>query len=672
LDAANLEDQLKEAQRRLAELQQEVHRLHAELRAKVERFDELVEHLHQVFWIVEARTDRLLYISPAYEKIWGRTCQSLYENNRSWVDVIHPDDRERVASVVAQKHDTGQYGNEYRITRPDGSIRWIWDRGYAVRDGQGNITRFVGVAEDITERKEAEEQSARLAAIIEYAEDAIVSITLQGIVISWNPGAERLYGYSAEEMIGHSIMILHPPEKQAEYQTLMKRLRRGERVASFETVRRRKDGTLIDVSISAAPIDVSPSQVPGVSKIAHDISKIKRLERQFHQAQKMEAIGTLAGGVAHDFNNLLTVISGYSDILISRLKPDDPMRESLAQIHKAGERAGMLTRQLLAFSRQQVLAPMVLDINSVVADTERMLRRLIGEDIMLTAVLEPALGPVKADPGQLEQVLMNLAVNARDAMPQGGMLTIETRSLTLAEDYADMHPHVQPGDYVMLAVSDTGAGMDETTKARIFEPFFTTKEQGKGTGLGLAVVHGIVKQSGGHIEVYSELGKGTSFKVYLPLVKEPLPTRKSSPSLLTMPQGKETVLLVEDEDAVRELARHALQSCGYSVLEASDGLQAVQAARDHKGPIDLLVSDVVMPHLGGRQLAERLAAVRPGMKVLFLSGYTADAVIRHGVLEADYAFLQKPFTPTSLAKKVRDVLDAKASGGQKSGPGLSG
>jgi len=664
MNAGDSEDKLKEGQCRLTDPEQGVtkdrqdaERLHAELRESVERFHELVDHLHQVFWIVEARTERLLYVSPSYEKLWGRTRQSLYENYQSWIDAIHPDDRERVAGVLVKKYDTGWYENEYRILRPDGSSRWIWDRGYAARDEQGNIKRFVGVAEDITERKQAEEQSARLAAIIEYVDDAIVSLTLNGIVIGWNPGAERLYGYSAEEMIGHSIILLYPPEKHAEYDTIMARARRGERVEALDTVRRRKDGTLIDVAISVAAIEVQPGLVTGATKISHDISKIKRLEEQFRQAQKMEAVGLLAGGVAHDFKNLLTVINGYSEMLLSRLRPDDPMRELLAEINKAGEMAGTLTRQLLAVSRQQVLEPKVLDLNAVVTETESTLRHLIGEGIILTTVLDPALKPVKVDPGQIQQVLMNLAVNARDAMPQGGQLRVETRNVTLDKAYRQTHPGVQPGAYSILAVTDTGTGMDEVTQARIFEPFFTTKRPGKGTGLGLAVVHGVVKQSGGHIEVDSELGRGAVFQVYFPQVKEALAAGKAWSDSQTMPTGSETLLLVEDHDAVRAFARHVLRSCGYTLLEASDGREAIRVVQNHTGPIHLVVSDVVMPHLGGRQLAEGLEGVRPGLKMLFLSGYTDEAVVQHGILEADVAFLQKPFTPTALAQKVRAVLD---------------
>jgi len=369
-------------------------------------------------------------------------------------------------------------------------------------------------------------------------------------------------------------------------------------------------------------------------------------------------VGLLAGGVAHDFNNLLTVINGYTNLLMDRFDHRDPLHDLLSEIYKAGERAGNLTRQLLAFSRQQVLEPRVLNLNTIVSDAEKLLRRQIGEDLLLASTLEKDLWSVKADPGQIEQVLLNLAVNARDAMPRGGRITIETQNAVLDEHYCRIFPDVAPGDYVLLAFSDNGSGMDEATQARVFEPFFTTKGPGQGTGLGLATVHGIVKQSRGHVAVYSELGHGTTFKVYLPRVSASAVKDPSNVVQRPMPRGTETVLLVEDEDAVRSLANHVLQSCGYRVIEATDGRCALDLAASGD-EIDLLISDVVMPHLGGRELAERVAKSHPAIRVLFLSGYTNDAVIRHGVLEAEFDFLQKPFTPAILARKVRSVLDAE-------------
>ena len=385
---------------------------------------------------------------------------------------------------------------------------------------------------------------------------------------------------------------------------------------------------------------------------------LRQSEERLRQAQKMEAVGRLAGGVAHDFNNLLTVITSYSDLLLEDLGSDDPKRDDIEQIRKAAEGAAALTRQLLAFSRQQVLQPKALDLKATVAGTEKLLKRLIGEDIQLTTFLAPDLGVVKADPGQIEQIIINLAVNARDAMPTGGRLTIEAANVDMDETYVRGHAPAGPGRYVMLALSDTGIGMDQQTKARIFEPFFTTKEPGKGTGLGLATVYGIVKQSGGFIWVYSEPGRGTSFKVYLPRVEEPAEPAAAPMATVEPLRGTETVLVVEDAASVRMVTRQVLERYGYAVLEAPNGETALRLAAKHHGRIHLLLTDVVMPGLSGRQLAEQLAQLRPDMKVLYASGYADQAIVHHGILESGIAYLQKPFTPETLARSVRQVLDS--------------
>jgi PAS domain S-box-containing protein len=508
--------------------------------------------------------------------------------------------------------------------------------------------------------------------VLQSIPDALIAHTMDAVIVGWNPAAERLYGYAAGEVYGKPLGLLIPPERAAEPLVLIERMRRGERLDNYETLRLRKDGARLHVSVSAAPIKNAAGRIVGATVTHRDITEMRRVEQrlqrteetlletaeQYRQAQKMEAVGRLAGGVAHDFNNLLTIILGYGDILLGSLGPDDPARDLITEIHKAGERAASLTRQLLAFSRKQVLEPRVLDLNVLVTDLERMLRRLIGEDIRLATVLDSALGRVRADPGQLEQVILNLAVNARDAMPQGGQLTLGTCNVELDDTYADAHVGVAPGPYVQLSVSDTGCGMDEATQAHLFEPFFTTKGVGKGTGLGLATVYGIVKQSGGHIEVYSEVEHGTTFKVYLPPVEAPLTAGAKSPAdAPPFPAGHETLLLVEDEDAVRVITRHVLERCGYIVLEAQGGKEAIQICEEYRNAIHLLVTDVVMPHMSGRQLAEQLKQLHPEMKVLYLSGYSGDAVVRHGVLEAEDAFLQKPFSASAVAYRVREILD---------------
>jgi len=514
--------------------------------------------------------------------------------------------------------------------------------------------------EEIAERK-------RMEAELRLQDRAIQAVS-QGILITdpnqkdnpiifVNSGFERMTGYGLAESLGKNCRFLQGKETDHETVGELRTAIAEGRSCSVEILNNRKDGTSFWNQLTVSPVLGPTGKLAHFVGVQTDVSQRRRLEEQYHQAQKMEAIGQLAGGVAHDFNNLLTVINGYCDLILNQFDLSDSMRELLMEIHKAGERAGTLTRQLLAFSRQQVLAPKVLNLNDIVNDTEKMLRRLIGEDVVLATKLSPNLGRVKADPGQIEQVLMNLAVNARDAMTHGGSLTIETQSVTLDQSYCKPFADLEPGKYVLLAVSDTGCGMDEAIKSRIFEPFFTTKRQGKGTGLGLATVHGIVKQSRGHVAVYSEVGLGTTFKVYLPQVSGPLTNIRADVPSVAMPTGTATILLVEDEDAVRALAMNILSSCGYRMIEATNGKDALLLAEKEPGPIHLLISDVVMPHLGGRALAEQVISKRPECRTLFLSGYTDDAIIRHGVLGAEFAFLQKPFSPSTLAQKVRSVLD---------------
>ena len=500
------------------------------------------------------------------------------------------------------------------------------------------------------------ESNQTLEAVVEAAPLAIWVANADGTVRMWNPAAERIFGWRRDEVIGRPPPVA-PLDDGAESRALLERPLRGEALVAVELQRQRKDGAPVDLSVSTAPLRDVSGGIIGVVALAADITQRKQLEQQLRQAQKLEAIGGLAGGIAHDFNNLLTVIGGRSHIAAMGLEADDPRRHHLELITQTVDRAAGLTRQLLAFSRKQILEASVLDLGEVVGGMQPMLRRLIGEDLDLVTELDPGLWRIRADPSQIEQVVLNLIVNARDAMRDGGRLSIEVRNVELDAGYTGAHAGVAAGSYVMLAVSDTGHGMDAATLGQIFEPFFTTKGPGKGTGLGLATVYGIVKQSGGHIWVYSEVGHGTSFKIYLPRVDGPAVAPAAAPGLPR--RGTETVLLAEDDDQVRALARETLEISGYTVLEAAHPEAAVTLAQQHGGALHLLLTDVVMPGMNGRALADRLLALRPGIKVLFMSGYPAAAVAPHGTLDPGTRLLQKPFTPGSLARKVREVLDTR-------------
>jgi len=615
--------------------------------------------------VFNLETLELLAVNPAMTRLYGYERDELLR--MTILDLGLDAERETARNVVTALGDSDGMGVRCH-RRKDGSRFFAeYVSRTLVFDGQRARLTIIS---DVTARREAEEMRSLLAAIVLSSNDAVVSKRLDGTITSWNQAAERLFGYSAAEAIGQPIAMVVPAECVVEEQALLARVAGGERIEHHETLRRRKDGSLVAVSISLAPILDASGNVIGASKTGRDLSALRDAERalkdtedQLRQAQKMEAVGRLAGGIAHDFNNLLSVILSYSDLILAELKPPDPLVADVGEVRSAAMRAAELTRQLLVFSRQQVITPKVLDLNEVVTSVDRMVARILGEDIELVSLPSAGLRHVLADRNNVEQVIMNLVVNARDAMPTGGKLTIETGNVDLDGEYAREHPGVTPGPYVMLAVTDTGVGMDRATQARVFEPFFTTKEVGRGTGLGLSTVFGIAQQSGGSVWVYSEPGKGTTFKVYFPVVDAALDasSRAVAPAAL---RGSETILLVEDQDQVRFVANAILKRNGYCVLVASNGAEALRLCESHEGPIQLLLTDVVMPQMSGVELAKRLLLVRSDLKVLYMSGYTDDSVVRHGVLESEMAFLQKPFNPETLTRKVREVLNGRGNSGQ--------
>jgi len=632
------------------------------LRTSEERFRAFMNYTPATAFIKD-ESGRFLYVNPTWRRQFDP--EPIEWQGKTDCDFWPPQTAAlfRASDIECLARNTIIVSEETARTAAGEELTWMIMKFPLV---DGGCRCVGGMAWNITDRKRAED-TLRL-------QDRAIQATTQGILISdssapdnlivyASPGYERLTGFSAAETLGRNCRFLQGKDTDsATVAQLREAIRAGES-CSVELLNYRKDGHPFWNELTISPLRDAVGRLTHYVGVLADVTARRNLQEQLRQVQKLEAIGQLAGGIAHDFNNLLTIINGYSELLLQRLTPNDPSRAMVVEIQKAGERSAGLTRQLLAFSRQQVLTPQVIDLNDVVTNTDKMLRRLIGADVQLTMTLDPELWAVRADSGQIEQVLMNLAVNARDAMPRGGRLTIETRNVKLDETYARTHIDARAGSHTLLSVTDTGSGMSAEVKARIFEPFFTTKDIGKGTGLGLATVHGIVKQSGGHVVAYSEVGVGTTFKVYLPRVDQPF-GMKSHSKILVPPRGTETVLIVEDEDGVRALARQVLLSNGYTVLEASNGYDAVRMASSHEGPIHLLITDVVMPGASGQVVAEQIMQQHPEVRVLFVSGYTDDAVIRHGVLHEGVSFLQKPFSPIDLALKVRGVLDAPKENGR--------
>src|SRR5229473_5853295 len=751
------------------------------IRQSEEKYAKMVHSSPDAITLRSLPDRRYLEVNEGFARLTGYTAEEVLGKTPGelnlWVE------REPHRTTLRKLEAEGQVtGEEFRFRTKSGEIRY--GRVSAVRVAVNGKQCMLSVTHDITDRKRAEEALSQLASIVESSDDAIVGKTLDGTIVSWNAGAERIYGYSASEVVGKPVSILLPEKERDEVPEILRRLSKDERIHHYETVRVRKGGQQINVSVTISPVKDAEGIIIGASAIARDITDRKRveeklqeseshfrslvhdapygiyrvtldgrllhvnpavvkmlgyesdeelmrcdvekdicrdpethqrlvrdywrkqdfrdveaqwrrkdgkiitvkmtghpvlekadspayfevfaediterrsLESQLLQSQKMEAIGRLAGGIAHDFNNLLGVILGHSDILEQQIGGNDRFRKSVEATRNAAERAAALTMQLLTFSRKQVIEPTVIDLNASVMEIEKMLHRVIGEDIELSIRLQPDLGRVKADPGQLSQVLLNLAVNSRDAMPSGGKLIIETANADLDDTYGRQHLGARPGPHVMLAVSDTGTGMDSETLSHIFEPFFTTKETGKGTGLGLSMVYGIIKQSNGYIMAYSEPGRGTTFKIYFPRTQESAsPVQKANDEI---PSGTETVMVVEDEVALRELTCVLLEDAGYTVLESSGAEDALETAKDTQCKIDLLLTDIVMPRLDGRELANQMVSLRPDLKVLYMSGYTDAIIVDRGVLTQGTVLVQKPFTKRTLLQKVRETLDSKS------------
>jgi two-component system, cell cycle sensor histidine kinase and response regulator CckA len=639
----------------------QIHRIRRELIEREEMFHLISENVADMIAVVDLE-GRRIFNSVSYQKLLGYSTEELQSS--SGFEQIHPEDRERVQKAAKEARETGP-GKilEYRFRHKNGQWLVLESVASVIRNEKGEPEKLVIVNRDVTERKKTQEALSRSEAsfrsLVEGAPYGIYRATTTGQFLEVNPALQRMLGYESTQELFKADLATQIFRHPADYQRMNEFLTESKEMKDIELEWQRRGGETMVVRCSGQLVSAKDGG-PGYFEVfAEDVTERRTLERQLRMAQKMEAIGRLSGGIAHDFNNLLGVIIGYSGVLKKSLDKSQPTYEYATEIEKAGQRAASLTRQLLAFSRQQVLTPSVLSLNSLVSDMEKMLPRLLGEDINVSLSLDPELGSVKADQGQIEQVIMNLAVNARDAMPSGGKLHIQTANVEMDHAFQRDHLGSNPGSYVMLAISDTGTGMTAETIAHIFEPFFTTKGVGEGTGLGLATVYGVVKQSNGYIWVDSAVGKGSSFQIYLPrhLDTEQVAAEKPEVQIREKPHGSEMILLVEDADALRKLAQAFRESNGFRVLSAANGEAALEIASGHSGIFDLLLTDVVMPGMNGRVLAEKLSLRQPGLKVLFMSGYTDSFIAGHGVLQKGTNLLHKPFTEEIFISKVREVLD---------------
>ena len=633
------------------------------LQESEEKYRLLVENANEAIFVIQ--DGMLRFFNIKYIELIGYSKEEL--TSTPFINFVHPDDREvtlgRYLKRIRGEELSGV--NVFRIIDKAGNIRWAEVHSVLISwEGRPATLNFLN---DITERQRTEQSlfdsEQRYRNLVENAPDVIFTLSPDGTITSLNPAFETITGWSRSEWLGKVFTAILRPDDLSRGLEFFRSVLKGEKTAPFELGVLEESGDYLTAEFTITP-QTQDGSVMGVLGIARDITDRKRAEQemsslqdQFRQSQKMEAIGRLTGGMAHDFNNLLTIIQGYSELSLVEMDKGSSLRGNIEEIEKATDRATDLIRQLLAFSRCQIMEMKVLDLNALLRNLHKMLSRIIGEDIELMMVLGENLGRVKTDPGQIEQVIMNLAVNARDAMPKGGRFTIETANVNLNKGYARNHVTVPPGPYVMISVSDTGMGMTPEVRDRVFEPFFTTKEKGKGTGLGLSTVYGIIKQSGGHIWVSSEPGKGTEFKIYLPRVDEPLEELKEKVEKEGVPRGNERILIVEDEEYLLKLAGRILERQGYTVLQTSSTSEALEICKEQKKPIHLILTDVVMPKMSGLELIEQCRQMRADFKTLYMSGYTDDIITHQGILQEGLDYIQKPFTVDELSRKVRRVLD---------------
>lgn len=635
------------------------------LRESESKFRQLAENITDVFWITSPDFQKVLYVSPAYEQIWGHAAETLQTHPQQWTDAIVPAERERVLSTfTALATGSPSASAEFEIIRPDGTRRWIHCRAFPIRDATGHVVRITGIASDVTERKrvadELQESERRYSDMLRNLELISVMLDRDAKVTYCNDYLLRLTGWRREEVIGRDWFKLFVPTNLLDEmkQVFSELLDNRPSAWHHENEILTKAGPPLLIRWNNSVLCSALGEVIGLASIGEDITERKRIEARLFQSQKMETVGKLAGGIAHEFNSILTAIIGQSEYLASELTSESPMRKNALEIRQAAERAALLTNQLLAYGRKQKLQPEIVDLNVVLNRMQSTVHHLLGSEISMLIVSGKDLQSVNIDPGQMEQIVVNLSMNAADAMPNGGKFTLETANVTLGEDYVGPIAGLKAGEYVMLGVTDTGIGMSDDVKGRAFEPFFSTKGVGLGTGLGLATCFGIIKQSNGHITVYSEVGRGTTFKIYLPAVNgaETKPSiRYKVPKLQG---GTETILLAEDDPSLLEMSSALLRRLGYTVLTAVDGFEALALKQQrHIGHIDLLLTDIVMPHMSGNELSQRIRMIYPRTKILLTSAYTENAVMHQGMLGEGVALLQKPFTPTALANRVREVLD---------------